>query len=117
MNIDYDAELQDKLDKNQHLWEMLRPQAEAGAQFNLDLFFYADSKEAAGCVVSALSELGYETSVKKQGSVLRRMWLTRGTTPPTELTRSGIDKWTRQMVDIARNCSSHFDGWGAQLPT
>lgn len=117
MDIDYEADLRDKLSKNQHLWDMLEPHAATGAEFRLDYFFYAESKEVAHDLASALSDLGYSSSVKKEGSVLRRIWLTKGATPPMTLTRSGIDEWTRQMVDVARNCGAHFDGWGAALPT
>ena len=117
MDIDYDADLQDKLSKNQHLWEMLAAHAEAGAQFKLDYFFYSDSKEAAACLSSSLSELGYASATDKQGSLLKRMWLVKGTTEAMSLTQAGVDEWTHQMVGIARKCGAHFDGWGAELPT
>ncbi len=117
MEIDYEADLLDKLSKNGPLWDMLEPHAATGAEFSLDYFFYAQSKEVARSVASALSDFGYSSSVRKEGSVLKRIWLTRGATPPMTLTRSGIDEWTRQMVDVARMCGAHFDGWGAALPT
>ncbi len=116
MDIDYDADLQDKLSKNQHLWEMLAPHADSGAEFNLDYFFYTDSKEAAACLAAALNELGYPAATEKQGFILRRMWLVKGTTDAMSLTRAGVDHWTYQMVEIARKCGAHFDGWGAALP-
>ena len=117
MDIDYDADLQDKLAKNLHLWEMLAPRAEAGAQFNLDFFFYSDTKEAAASLVAALADLGHLATTKKQGSLFKRVWLVRGTTDAMSLTRAGVDEWTYQMVAISRRSGVYFDGWGAALPT
>lgn len=117
MDIDYDADLDDKLAKNQQLWEMLAPQAEAGAEFNLDFFFYSDTKEAAQSLVEALSDLGHVATSEKRGSILKRVWLVRGTTDPMPLTKAGIDNWTHQMVAVSRRSGAYFDGWGAALPT
>ena len=117
MDIDYDVDLQDKLLKNEQLWEMLAPHAMAGVEFNLDYFFYTDAKEAAACLSSSLSELGHASATDKQGSVLKRMWLVKGTTGAMSLTQAGVDEWTGQMVGIAQKCGAHFDGWGAALPT
>lgn len=116
MNIDYDADLADKLTHNDQLWDALAAHAEAGAEFNLDFFFYADSKAGNAGLLLKLDELGYRAKSERRGGLLNRMWAVTGSTPPMALTRAKIDDWTRDMVDVARSCDAHFDGWGTALP-
>ncbi len=116
MNIDYEADLADKLARNTELWEMLASHAAAGVAFNLDFFFYADSKVGGESLQMELSALGYQATSERSGTFRNRLWAVTGSTPPMTLTRSEIDEWTRRMVDIARRCQSQFDGWGTALP-
>ncbi len=116
MNLDYEADLADKLAKNVRVWEMLAPHAEAGSQFELDFFFYADSKEGSERVVGELRSLGYQVETKRRGTVFNRVWAITGSTPAMALTGPGVDAWTRRMVDVARLGDAQFDGWGTALP-
>lgn len=115
MDVDYEADLLDKLDKNEQLWEALAPHAEAGAEFKLDFFFYADSRAGNAGLLLKLDEFGYRAKSERRG-LLNRLWAVTGATPPMQLTRSIVDDWTRQMVDIAAACDAQFDGWGTALP-
>ena len=116
VTIDYDADLADKLAKNEQLWAMLAEHAEAGAPFILDFFFYAFSKSASSCLLLKLQDAEYQTSSERRGSPFNRVWAVKGSTDPMTLTKPYLDQWTRSMVEIARSCEAQFDGWGAALP-
>lgn len=115
MDIDYEADLADKLAKNEQLWEALAPRAEAGVEFNLVFFFYADSKAGNACLLLKLNEVGYRAKSERRGGLFGRTWAVTGSTPPMGLSRDGVDIWTRHMVAVARACDAQFDGWGTAL--
>jgi hypothetical protein len=116
MDIDYDADLADKLTRNTELWAMLAPHAEAGARFELDFFFYADSRAGNQRVVEQLESLGYRVKTARRGTPFNRIWAIAGSTPAVPLSRASIDEWTASMVEVARAGAAQFDGWGTALP-
>jgi Regulator of ribonuclease activity B len=110
----YEYILAKHLAMNRQTWAvLLRHGVTEQSKLRLDFSYSTRSRQAAEGLRSLLEEqTDYELRVESDGSFLRRRWRVEGTTQKTAISPKILDQWVIWMVNVGRECSCEFDGWG-----
>ena len=77
----------------------------------VDFFFYAGTRSAAGQLATVLKEMHYDVSLYNPGGDDPRFLIT-GMTTKMRMDDRTLQLWTEKMCGLAERYGCQFDGWG-----